>query len=77
MSVRLFDMPHRKKSTVTIVNNAICPTGNTGIPLVSDLVAGLVEDTCIVSDSVGVEVSAKVTERSTYYQHYRKNALSR
>src|ERR1700746_3352017 len=30
MSVRLFDIPHRKNSTVTSENSTICPTGNTG-----------------------------------------------
>src|ERR1700720_2335036 len=30
MSVRLFDIPHRKNSTVTSENSTMCPTGNTG-----------------------------------------------
>src|SRR5260370_6505880 len=30
MSVKLFDIPHRKNSTVTRENSTICPTGNTG-----------------------------------------------
>src|ERR1700723_3054710 len=30
MSVRLFDIPHRKNSTVTSENRTIWPTGNTG-----------------------------------------------
>ena len=33
MSVRLFDIPHRKNSTITSTNSAICPTGNTATPL--------------------------------------------
>src|SRR5215469_7125210 len=30
MSVRLFDIPQRKNSTVTSTNGNMCPTGNTG-----------------------------------------------
>src|SRR5216683_5647948 len=30
ISVRLFDIPHRKNSTVTSENSTTCPTGNTG-----------------------------------------------
>src|ERR1022692_4791963 len=33
MSVRLFDIPHRKNSTITNANSAACPVGNTGTPL--------------------------------------------
>src|ERR1700729_2982670 len=33
MSVRLFDIPHRKNSTVTSENSTMCPTGKTGVPL--------------------------------------------
>src|SRR5229473_169665 len=49
MSVRLFDIPHRKNSTVTRENSTICPTGNTA-RFVSpcDLVPALIDvETCM------------------------------
>jgi hypothetical protein len=48
MSVRLFDIPHRKNSTVTRTNGPIYPTGNTGFLLVPDLTLPPTDvETCI------------------------------
>src|SRR5579871_3487415 len=49
MSVRLFDMPHRKNSTVTITNGNKCPTGKTGcfFPASAFTLPPAVVETCI------------------------------
>src|SRR5208283_2578828 len=48
MSVRLFDIPHRKNSTRTITNSAICPNGNTATPLLLSVALLPVDvETCI------------------------------
>src|ERR1700761_802322 len=53
MSVRLFDIPHRKNSTVTSENSTICPAGNTGcffLSLCDSAPAPIDVDTCIESN---------------------------
>src|ERR1035441_1525632 len=65
MSVRLFDIPHRKNSTVTSPNSAICPVGNTATPLLLSADRLLTDvETCISTLPLYVMIHVQIRLRS-------------